>query len=106
MALGMDVAPLAHRIASILTPMIAPHYTGWLGVDMMLHTDSTGGTAVWPCVEINLRLTMGVLALYAAERALGSNGHGQLLVGRCAPPNSIDLSPTSGSVKYIVLPSS
>lgn len=38
---------------------IAPFYHGKLGIDMMADTDGV----VYPCVEINLRITMGHVAL-------------------------------------------
>lgn len=44
---------------NVLETLIAPHYNGPLGIDMMI--DLTGG--IVPCVEINLRKTMGMVAL-------------------------------------------
>ncbi len=56
---------------SFLEAHIAPHYSGWVGVDLFAYTDSQGGLSLHPCVEINLRCTMGVLAARASE-ILGS----------------------------------
>lgn len=56
---------------SFLETHIAPHYSGWVGVDLFTYTDSQGGLSLHPCVEINLRCTMGVLAARASE-ILGS----------------------------------
>lgn len=43
-------------------------YTGYLGIDMMTYLDSSGRPRLHPCIEINLRCTMGVVALQAAKR--------------------------------------
>lgn len=56
---------------------IAPLYTGWLGIDMMLYRSGDGSLRLNPCVEINLRMTMGVVAIhladsYLAPRSIGS----------------------------------
>lgn len=47
-----------------LARVIAPHYDGPLGVDQMIvRSPSDGGYLLHPCVEINLRHTMGHVAL-------------------------------------------
>lgn len=43
----------------VLEKIIAPYYTGPLGIDML--ADSSG--EINPCVEINLRMTMGIIEL-------------------------------------------
>ncbi len=52
-------------------------YTGYLGIDMMTYLTSAGEVAIHPCIEINLRYTMGLVALrlyrqYMHPEALGS----------------------------------
>lgn len=42
---------------------IAPHYSGPLGVDQMVVRSPEGGYLLHPCVEINLRYTMGHVAI-------------------------------------------
>lgn len=37
-------------------------YSGWAGIDMMVTADGR----IMPCIELNLRMTMGVAALYAS----------------------------------------
>lgn len=51
-------------LAQALTDIIAPYYSGPLGVDMLC--DKTG--AINLCVELNLRMTMGHVALELYER--------------------------------------
>ena len=57
---------------TILGNLIGNDYRGWMGVDMMIYRDTTGENKIMPCVELNLRMTMGVVALKIAER-LGVN---------------------------------
>ena len=38
-------------------------YTGYIGVDMMIYRRADGRFAIHPCVEINMRYTMGMVAL-------------------------------------------
>ena len=42
---------------------IADEYCGYLGVDCMLFLDTKGQMKVQPCLEINLRYNMGIIAL-------------------------------------------
>lgn len=62
------VSSLLHRPASLFEvrtwylqrlPRLAPWYKGPVGVDMMVLTDGT----LHPCVEINWRMTMGMVAV-------------------------------------------
>ncbi len=48
---------------------IAPHYDGYLGVDMMLY-DDCGVVRLNPCIEVNLRMTMGAVTALFAQRFL------------------------------------
>lgn len=56
--LGVDPMPWVYKVADALTAVVAPRYTGWAGVDMVV--TETGG--IWPLIEMNLRSTMGVVA--------------------------------------------
>ena len=66
--LPFDHSIWASRLEHSLTKIIAPAYRGWMGVDMMTCRGLDGNMEVVPCVEINLRKTMGVAALFAAQR--------------------------------------
>ena len=66
-----------NALAETLTKLIAPNYEGMLGVDMMLYNDNDGNVKINPCVELNLRMTMGIVASAIGSRILapGSAGH-------------------------------
>lgn len=53
-------------IISTLTPMLANTYHGPFGIDMMI-VNSDGKVLVHPCVELNLRMTMGHVSLGITE---------------------------------------
>ena len=63
--------PALHTVRGLLTEFlsaeIAPHYSGYVGVDMMVYRDG-GELLVNPAVEINLRMTMGMVARTVYDR--------------------------------------
>ena len=56
-------------VQQFIAKEIAPSYDGYLGVDMMLYDDS-GIVRINPCVELNLRMTMGAVTAIFGERYL------------------------------------
>ena len=48
--------------------IVAPCYNGPLGIDMMLYRDYKGNVALNPCVEVNLRMTMGMVTAAMGSR--------------------------------------
>lgn len=67
---GADkLAQISVALQSILSPTIAPYYKGYFGVDMMVYRYD-GEMFVAPCVEVNLRMTMGVVAWRLAQTVL------------------------------------
>lgn len=96
LAASADITQLEKIINSeekILTTLVAPHYRGWMGIDMMLHTNN-GRTHIMPCVELNLRMTMGVAAMKVAQHLSITTPH-IMAWDHNTPPakGSIDLLP-------------
>lgn len=65
--LSQYVAPailqrLQQSLEDILTRIIAPHYNGYMGIDMFVYQTEDEHYAIHPCVEINLRMNMGMVA--------------------------------------------
>ncbi|MCC8152919.1 MAG: hypothetical protein LIP01_01080 [Tannerellaceae bacterium] len=50
-------------ITGILQKMYSYIYKGCIGVDILIYQSGTGGYHLHPCVEINMRYTMGYLSL-------------------------------------------
>lgn len=61
------------RIISILEAELPASFTGPFGVDMMIVSEEAGRNhlRVHPCVELNLRMTMGHVAIALSPAALG-----------------------------------
>ena len=57
-----------------------PDYAGCLGVDMLVYRGTDGQLKVHPCLEINLRCNMGIVALHLAARYLAPGALGRFLV--------------------------
>ena len=56
-----ELDKIINNVLIALDIIIAPHYSGPVGIDMMLYRDEKGSIALNPCVEINLRMTMGMV---------------------------------------------
>lgn len=53
-----------------LSRLFSGYYTGPLGVDMMVVRAADGSSLLHPCVEINVRMTMGHVALALSSKSL------------------------------------
>jgi hypothetical protein len=62
-------------LSRVLCDTFANCYTGYLGVDMLIYNDK-GSFAIHPCVEINLRYTMGLTAIRLFENHLDPSAEG------------------------------
>ena len=60
----------------ILNSLVAPHYNGYAGIDMMIYKDNSGTHQINPCIELNLRTTMGVVSSIIGNRFLHKNATG------------------------------
>lgn len=63
------------RLENILTRLLSPHYNGWLGIDMMAYEGDDGKPRLHPCIELNLRMTMGIVAMKIADRLAPATPH-------------------------------
>jgi hypothetical protein len=64
-----------------------PFYGGYAGVDMMI-CETSGGYCVQPCVEINMRMNMGMAARIFYERYMHAGAEGKFAVDYCKKPGS------------------
>lgn len=72
------------RLAALL-PRVTGSYAGPLGVDMMLVRLPSGPVAVHPCVEVNVRRTMGWVALQLPPHLAGRGAEGRFVVRAGGP---------------------
>ena len=63
-----DLDNVVDIVLKAIDHIIAPHYDGPLGIDMMLFRDEKGDITLNPCVEINLRMTMGMVTAMMGSR--------------------------------------
>ena len=70
MLLGLypNLDPVIGQVLMVIEDLIAPHYDGPVGIDMMLYRDNQGKIALNPCVEVNLRMTMGMITAAMGSR--------------------------------------
>lgn len=87
-----DLALLKRFMPEMFTSIIAPFYDGYFGVDMMLGRNGS----ISPCVEINMRMTMGVVAHLLRERLLEPGIDG---IFRVAPVSASVMAESGCEVK-------
>lgn len=94
-----ELRRIADTLEGVLTDIIGTTYTGPLGIDMMVYRQKNGMSSIAPCIELNLRNTMGHVALALAERYLHPLSLGQFTVTPeshfRAPDNIIPSASTS-----------
>ncbi len=81
-----ELDAIEQELPLVLEEIIGESYSGYFGVDMLLDEDNH----IMPCIELNLRMTMGVVARIFHDRYMESNVHGVYTVTRgnvnmCAP---------------------
>ena len=96
----VDIAAAVAGAERYLTAEVAPHYRGWMGIDMLAYRDGSDRLRLDPCVELNLRMTMGVAAMLLHEKGLQG-----ILRVKAAPagPDDVNLSPVDGARFAIVV---
>lgn len=72
-----------NRLCLMLSERYGATYDGYLGVDMMVCLMPDGRYAVHPCVEINMRMNMGVVALHLQEHIMAPESVGLLSIDYC-----------------------
>ncbi|WP_298651449.1 hypothetical protein [uncultured Proteiniphilum sp.] len=81
---------LLHRLRNSLTEKLSrrfPLYSGYAGVDMMI-CETPEGYRIQPCVEINMRMNMGMVARIFYERYMHPGTEGRFVVDYFKKPES------------------
>ena len=76
---------LKQKLPEMLNQLL-PEYRGFLGVDMMIYRNQNGIHTLQPCLEINLRYNMGIIALFFSQRYLDPRVQGVFRVDYYAHP--------------------
>ena len=73
-----DYLFLVEQIGLVLNEVVGNAYCGYMGVDMFIYKTEDGNYAVHPFVELNLRNTMGLVAMQFSSRFIHPKSHGML----------------------------
>lgn len=110
----IDLADVAAKLRHSLTHQLCGCYEGNCGVDMMI-AENEGRRMLVPCVEVNLRTTMGFVALSLASRFLADGSAGlyrivqndatiydsAIVESHRLVSGTIDLTPGSGRFRFL-----
>lgn len=92
----------ARAVTTALCEILGNDYFGPLGVDMMTYLGGDGRAAICPTVEINLRMTMGFVAL-ALERFAPSPKRFRIIPGATdVLPGAISLLPPNPDFTFLL----
>ena len=85
---------LEKALTRTVNAVIAPYYEGPLGVDLLLGLHN-GEEVINPCVEVNLRMTMGMVTSQLGNRLMHGDRTATFKIGEAntAPPCSLPLTP-------------
>lgn len=97
---NIGLVELSQSLEQVLTKNVGDKYCGYMGVDMMIYRNDQGRYELAPCVEVNLRTTMGVVALLWSQRHLAEGCQGVMRVEYT--PNNESLQNTCQSQPIIV----
>lgn len=85
-ALYPELQKVVQQVTQVVNEIVAPHYNGWFGIDMLLFNALSSNNAkcsslpsigINPCVELNLRPTMGAITSILGDTLLenGKTAH-------------------------------
>lgn len=70
---------IKNRLSDFIEKHIAPFYSGYLGIDMFVYQQNNT-YLLYPCVEINLRMTMGLVARLLYDKFVFQEAKGKFHV--------------------------
>lgn len=85
---------LQKRLIHLLEPLLQESYSGYLGIDMMICRNATNehekpDFLLHPCVEINLRMNMGIVARLLTDRYLAAEHTGRFVIEYAHTPQQL-----------------
>lgn len=74
---GNKFQELKNVVEEAIKQIYGNTYIGYLGIDMLVHRKATDGKfAIHPCIEVNMRYTMGMVALRISQKYLAPKAQG------------------------------
>lgn len=78
--LGVEKIKAIRREVPRMLREVLPDYRGYLGVDMIVYQEKHGEYTIQPCIEINLRYNMGIVALFLTRYYLYEGSCGEFTI--------------------------
>ena len=75
-----DYMFLVEQVRIVLQEVLGSSYTGYMGVDMMIYKTNDGNYAIHPFVELNLRYTIGLVAMQFSRQFIYPGSQGLLRI--------------------------
>lgn len=75
-----ELDAVRETLLPILDRLLRHNYSGYFGVDMMVVAEHDGTRWIHPCVEVNLRMTMGVVAHLFTRDFLAPDAEGVMKI--------------------------
>lgn len=75
-----DYLFLVEQVRIVLQEIVGKSYAGYMGVDMLMYKTGDGNYAVHPFVELNMRYTMGLVAMQFSERFVHPKSQGMFRI--------------------------
>jgi hypothetical protein len=75
-----DYMYLVEQVRVVLKEICGTKYKGYMGVDMMIYNTPDGNYAVHPFVELNLRYTIGLIAMQFSRQFVHPESQGMLRI--------------------------
>lgn len=88
----VDHDTYVEHLTAALNELPLGSYCGVIGVDTMVYRDSEGKLRLHPCIEVNVRPTMGWLALSLTQRYLPANAVGRFEIQYYPTPDHLKQS--------------
>lgn len=89
LSLPETLSQTKEAIISFLRNNVAKFYDGYLGIDMMMFGENECNCTLHPCVEINLRLNMGIVSRVVYDRFVNSQNKGLYNVRTFSSPKEL-----------------
>ncbi len=97
-----DFQIVEHATVKAIDEVAAKHYDGHIGVDMLLHSNPDGSIGINPCVELNLRTTMGAVTASLGQRH-GMKGYFAIVPVTSITEHDITLTPITHETKMAAI---
>lgn len=82
---GEELDDVKTQLLEFLENVVAPIYSGSVGVDMFIYQSDRGEYLLNPVVEINMRMTMGMVARVIYDRYVDSGSEGVFMIEHKSP---------------------